>query len=335
MMLSVEMLENILEAALMTANKPMTIQHMQGLFEEDLPEKTLFTEALANLAEKCEPRGVELVEVASGWRFQVKQSLTPWVGRLFEEKPQKYSRATLETLALIAYRQPVTRGEIEDVRGVAVSSQIMRTLQEREWIKIVGHRDVPGRPAMYATTREFLDHLGLKSLENLPTLAEIRDLDSLNKELDLKLPDDLIQALGEDEAQEASGPPQDVNEEEQSTEGGKLESKEADEEAEAVELTSDTPVPVLPDDEGFSEMIPIVAVDSGEQHSDIEAPETEGAISVFDEHLDDDLALIDALNADMAESISQGFQYPETEEGTLPVDPSTDDESPSDSPDAD
>jgi segregation and condensation protein B len=135
------------------------------------------------VADRCEDRGFELQEVASGFRFQVRQSLSPWVARLWHERPQKYSRALLETLALIAYRQPITRGEIEEIRGVAVSSNIIKTLHEREWIRVVGHRDVPGRPAMYATTRAFLDYFNLKTLDQLPALAEIRDLETLNAEL--------------------------------------------------------------------------------------------------------------------------------------------------------
>ena len=139
----------------------------------------------AEAAARCEDRGFELQEVASGFRYQVRQSLSPWVGRLWHERPQKYSRALLETLALVAYRQPITRGEIEEIRGVAVSTNIIKTLHEREWIRVVGHRDVPGRPAMYATTRQFLDYFNLKTLDQLPALAEIRDLLSIDGELDL------------------------------------------------------------------------------------------------------------------------------------------------------
>src|SRR5690606_22705486 len=136
-------------------------------------------------------RGFELAEVASGWRFQVATDLAPWVNRLWEEKPQRYSRALLETLSLIAYRQPITRSDIEEVRGVAVSSHIIKTLAEREWIKVVGHRDVPGRPSLSATTRQFLDYFGLKSLDELPSLGELKDIDCLNQ--DLALQDDELQ----------------------------------------------------------------------------------------------------------------------------------------------
>lgn len=174
----------ILEGALLAAGKPLTVAQMAELFEEhERPENAAIREAMKEIAERCDDRGFELVEVASGFRFQVRQPLSPWVARLWHERPAKYSRALLETLALIAYRQPITRGEIEEIRGVAVSSNIIKTLHEREWIRVVGHRDVPGRPAMYATTRQFLDYFNLKNLDQLPALAEIRDLDTLNAEL--------------------------------------------------------------------------------------------------------------------------------------------------------
>lgn len=182
-------LTQIIEGALLAAGKPMTVAHIAALFEDhEKPENTAIREALKEVAERCEDRGYELVEVASGFRFQVRQSLAPWVGRLWQERPPRYTRALLETLALIAYRQPITRGEIEEIRGVAVSTNIIRTLHEREWIRVVGHRDVPGRPAMYATTKQFLDYFSLKSLDQLPSLAEIRDLETLNAELGFSEP---------------------------------------------------------------------------------------------------------------------------------------------------
>lgn len=190
-------LVQIIEGALLAAGRPLTVAQLGELFEEaERPDNTALREALAEVAERCEDRGFELQEVASGYRFQVRQNLSPWVARLWHERPQKYSRALLETLALVAYRQPITRGEIEEIRGVAVSSNIIKTLHEREWIRVVGHRDVPGRPAMYATTRQFLDYFNLKSLDQLPALAEIRDLDSLNAELGFSEP-----------AQQAAGAP--------------------------------------------------------------------------------------------------------------------------------
>ncbi|MEP1596181.1 MAG: SMC-Scp complex subunit ScpB, partial [Halieaceae bacterium] len=177
-------LVQIVEGALLAAGKPMTVAQLSELFEEhERPDNTDIRAALKEVAERCDDRGFELQEVASGFRFQVRQSLSPWVGRLWTERPQKYSRALLETLSLIAYRQPITRGEIEEIRGVAVSSNIIKTLHEREWIRVVGHRDVPGRPAMYATTRQFLDYFNLKNLEQLPALAEIRDFETLTAEL--------------------------------------------------------------------------------------------------------------------------------------------------------
>jgi len=177
-------LVQILEGAILAAGKPLTVQNMAELFDEGArPDTADIRAALQEIAERCEDRGFELREVASGFRFQVRQELSEWVGRLWVERPQKYSRALLETLALIAYRQPITRGEIEEIRGVAVSTNIIKTLHEREWIRVVGHRDVPGRPAMYATTRAFLDYFNLRNLDQLPALAEIRDLDTLTAEL--------------------------------------------------------------------------------------------------------------------------------------------------------
>lgn len=178
-------LKRILEGAILAAGEPLSLERLGLLFaESERPSNADFRSALKEMTEEYQGRGFELKEVASGWRFQISQDLGPWVGRLWEEKPARYSRALLETLALVAYRQPVTRGEIEEVRGVAVSSNIIRTLLEREWIRVVGHRDVPGRPAMYATTKNFLDYFNLKTLAELPTLAEIRDLDKINAELD-------------------------------------------------------------------------------------------------------------------------------------------------------
>ena len=178
-------LTHILEAALLAADEPLSQARLASLFPEDTrPSNQAIGKALEAIAEACEDRGVELREVASGFRLQVKNDLQPWVARLWTEKPQKYSRAMLETLALIAYRQPITRGEIESVRGVSLSSNIIRSLQEREWIRIVGHRDVPGKPALFGTTKVFLDYFNLKSLDELPTLAEIKDMDTLEPELE-------------------------------------------------------------------------------------------------------------------------------------------------------
>ena len=171
-------LASLLEAFLLAAGRPLTLERMAELFEEvERPEPALLRQALEILRQNCEGRAFELKEVASGFRLQVRERFAPWVGRLWDERPQRYSRAMLETLALIAYRQPITRGEIEDIRGVAVNSQTVKTLLEREWIRVVGHRDVPGKPEMFATTRAFLDYFNLKGLEELPTLAALRDLE--------------------------------------------------------------------------------------------------------------------------------------------------------------
>ncbi|MCF6258025.1 MAG: SMC-Scp complex subunit ScpB [Gammaproteobacteria bacterium] len=181
--------KNIVEAALLAAGQPLSVDRLLNLFlDENQPSREELSDALAALAEECANRGVELVEVGSGFRYQAKQENAQWIARLWEEKPARYSRALLETLALIAYRQPITRGEIEDVRGVSVSTSIIKTLMERDWVKVVGHRDVPGKPAMYASTKQFLDYFNLKGLSDLPTLAEIRDIDSINAELDLTEP---------------------------------------------------------------------------------------------------------------------------------------------------
>ncbi|WP_309044386.1 SMC-Scp complex subunit ScpB [Marinobacter sediminicola] len=178
-------IQAIAEAALLAAGKPLTLDQLRELFPEDeRPARQVMEHVMMLVGNACEGRGFELRKVASGYRLQIREEFAPWVSRLFEEKPQRYSRALLETLALIAYRQPITRGEIEDIRGVAVSSNIIRTLLEREWVRIVGHRDVPGRPAMYATTRQFLDYFNLSGLTELPPLSEIRDLEEIGREIE-------------------------------------------------------------------------------------------------------------------------------------------------------
>ncbi len=223
MNIEAEQLRKILEGALLAAGHPLTIRRLQGLFEPadkaadddnlhpEVPGKDLIQAALEDIQASCESRGYELKEVASGWRFQVREETAPWVNRLWDEKPQRYSRALLETLALIAYRQPITRGDIEEIRGVAVSSHIIKTLLEREWVKVIGHRDVPGRPSLYASTRQFLDYFNLKNLEDLPTLGEIRDLDELNKELDLGIETQIaksaaaLEAVNDEQLEDSDG----------------------------------------------------------------------------------------------------------------------------------
>jgi len=218
-------IKHIIEAVLLASGKPLTLEQLLGVFGDgEKPERDQLRQAIAGLQEDYVERGVELVQVASGYRIQVKQDMEPWVSRLTEEKPARYSRALLETLALIAYRQPITRGEIEDIRGVSVSSSIVKTLQEREWVRIVGHRDVPGRPAMYGTTRQFLDYFNLKGLDDLPTLMELRDIDTINAELELMMPGEVTE-----------GPEQQAGE---ATEGAAAASEEA---PRVVQVAVDTP----------------------------------------------------------------------------------------------
>ncbi|MBB5673951.1 SMC-Scp complex subunit ScpB [Xanthomonas arboricola] len=180
------LITRIIEAALLASSQPLTLAQLQGVFPEEEPAPPGSVErALELLRDGCAERGVELVEVASGFRFQVKADVHGWVARLWTERRTKYTRATLETLALIAYRQPITRGEIEQVRGVAVSSNIIQALEEREWIRVVGHRDVPGKPALFGTTKGFLDYFGLKRLDELPPLSELKDIAELEPQLPL------------------------------------------------------------------------------------------------------------------------------------------------------
>lgn len=196
-----EQLKRILEALIMASSTPLSLDRMLAVFPEDQqPERDQLREALTALAEDFAGSSLELKEVSSGFRFQVHRDYAEWVSKLWEEKPARYSRALLETLALVAYKQPITRGEIEKIRGVSVNTQIMKTLLEREWVTIVGHRDVPGKPAIYATTRQFLDYFNLKSLEDLPPLADIRDIDQFNGELEFPAEDEA--AGRESEAEE-------------------------------------------------------------------------------------------------------------------------------------
>ena len=187
--MEIQSLKQIVEGVLLAAGGPLSLNQINALFPDDeKPGHGAIKEALAALDAELEGRAVELVEVGSGYRIQIRSELMPVVSQLWSEKPPRYSRALLETLAIIAYRQPITRGDIEQIRGVAVSSNILRTLQERDWIKVVGHRDVPGRPELLGTTRAFLDYFNLKSLDQLPTLAEIKDIDNLEPELQLTHP---------------------------------------------------------------------------------------------------------------------------------------------------
>lgn len=181
-------LQNIIEAAIMVAGRPLTLQNLQKLFAESAePEMEQLRDAIKAIREKYESSGIELRQVASGYQFQARVELSPWLCKLWEERPPRYSRALLETLALIAYRQPITRAEVEEIRGVTASSHIIKTLLEREWIKVLGYRDVPGKPAMYGTTKIFLDYFNLKNLDELPTLAELKDLETQEAKLQVQL----------------------------------------------------------------------------------------------------------------------------------------------------
>ena len=194
-----DFLRQILEAAILVSDKPMDVSHLEKLFDEkERPHRDEIRAALDEITTDCRDKGFELVKVSSGYRFQTKQSLSAWVSRVWEEKPKKFSRAMLETLVLIAYRQPTTRGDIESVRGVSVSSDIIRVLDERGWIRVVGHRDVPGKPELLATTKEFLDYFNLKSLDQLPSLAEIKDFTDVDPALELLMPVDRLSSADED-----------------------------------------------------------------------------------------------------------------------------------------
>lgn len=204
MALNTQQIIHIIEAALFTAGEPLSLERLQGLFEESAPpERQQLRQYLQQISEFYQDRGIELIEVASGYRFQARQNYSAWLQRLFEKRPQRYSRALLETLALIVYRQPITRGEIEDIRGVAVSTQIMKTLTEREWIRVIGQRDIPGKPNLYGTTKQFLDDFNLKNLMELPPLAELKDLDAVAQQLELNLgePDSQPQEICEDDGE--------------------------------------------------------------------------------------------------------------------------------------
>ena len=208
--MQIEQLKPIIEAALLASTQPMTVQQLGELFNEaDDVNREQIAKALEALAEDCTGRGIELKEVASGFRYQVRQDVHPWISRMWTERPSRYSRALLETLALIAYRQPITRPEIEQIRGVVVSSNIIKTMEEREWIRVVGYRDVPGKPALFGTTKAFLDYFGLKRLDELPPLSELKDVGELEPQLPLDgapLPVSIASGDAVDGGQDASTP---------------------------------------------------------------------------------------------------------------------------------
>lgn len=247
-----EKLKYIVEAALLAAGGPLSLDALMDLFpEEERPDKRTLRTVITELEGDYEGRGIEVMEVGGGFRVNVREAYSPWVSRLWEERPPRYSRALMETLALIAYRQPITRGEIEDIRGVSVSSSIVKTLMEREWVRVVGHRDVPGKPSLFATTREFLNYFGLKGLGDLPTLQEIRDLESINRELELEAGDEgmasepgpeglEVRIVGAPEAPEASDQANEGDEPEHPGDPEEPERPEGPERAERAEEPAET-----------------------------------------------------------------------------------------------
>ena len=231
-------LKNIVEGFLFASDKALNADHILKMFPEtERPEKSEIVTALEELEADFESHGVELKKVSTGYRFQVKEEYTQWVSRLWDERPQKYTRALLETLALVVYRQPITRGEIEEIRGVSVSSNIVRTLQERGWIKIVGHRDVPGRPSLLASTKEFLDYFNLQSLEDLPPLSEIKDLDAIAIDLDPEQNAALLSAIKD--MQEEQQEQKEKKEQENPTEGDAESSEGKESESEEAQVSAE------------------------------------------------------------------------------------------------
>lgn len=287
-------LKHIIEATLLAAGKPITTQQLLDLFEErERPTPESFTTAVGMLIADYETRGIELVEVASGWRIQVRPKAAEVVSRLWSERPAKYSRAFLETLALIAYRQPITRSEIEEIRGVSISSTIMRTLQERGWIRTVGHREVPGRPELLGTTRDFLDYFGLKSLDQLPTLAELKDIETIGVQLELPADQPAqVDALAEGET--APGTEEGAPTEETVASGEAAESTgetEASAAAEAVAEADDADADEVEAD-AESETVAAAAADEGDA-DDSDSDNDDGADSSEegDDSNDDDTEL--------------------------------------------
>lgn len=275
MTLERSLLKRIVEAALFAAGQPLSLEKLGELFyEEERPGLDEFRAVLAELEADYAERGVQLKEVASGYRFQASQETGEWVSRLWEEKPQRYSRALLETLALIAYRQPITRGEVEDIRGVSVSSHIVKTLLEREWVRVLGYRDVPGRPAMYGTTKAFLDYFNLRSLEELPTLAEVRDLDKISAELDERLQQAQPQtSLPLDTAPASDSTPVDATSQSEATSQGETESQAvaaAPAVAESVEAanTTEAAPDSLEQDGDSTETVPVPAESAEDRSGD-------------------------------------------------------------------
>jgi segregation and condensation protein B len=280
----------IVEGLLLAAGKPLDLDVIAAVFSEDeRPEKGELREILAVIAEDCKDRGFELKEVASGFRFQVKQDLSEWIARLWEERPPRYSRALLETLALIAYRQPITRGDIEDIRGVSVSSTIVRTLLDREWVRIVGHKDVPGKPALFATTKQFLDYFNLNSIQELPPLSEIQELGKDQEEYDVEddLADRNVLELPDAEA---------IAEENESFLGN-FEPDELLEESEAVALAKKPLNEILGINEEESEDVDMVFVETTEDNKDENTESNAEETTSENEEQDEKVSQIPASNS--------------------------------------
>ncbi len=296
-------LKNIIEAAIMTADTPASMDYLLRLFtEEEQVGREEINEVLTQLEAECESRGIELKQVASGYRYQARQDLSPWLSRLEVERPSRYSRALLETLSLIVYRQPVTRAEIEDVRGVAVSSSIIKTLLEREWVRVVGHRDVPGKPALYGTTRQFLDYFNLKSLSELPPLAEIRSLDSIQNELELKV------IIGGEEAANAESI---EDEPTVASEGDADEAASAVEEAAAIELVAESNDEADP----LSGERETVVSSDGNDHEQLDgAPVAEKAAVEYNATENDAVEFDDAANEEAAGTASMADEPEDSED---------------------
>lgn len=291
-------LKNIIEAALLAAGKTLSVDDILALFDEqEQPGREQIRDAINSLQEEFAGRAIELKQVSSGYRIQVREGFSEWISRLWSERPSRYSRALLETLALIAYRQPITRGEIEDIRGVSVSSSILKTMQERDWIRVLGHRDVPGKPAMYGTTRQFLDYFNIRSLDELPTLDELRDLDQINAELDLGIP-------GVPEATQAEDGS--VNEEEHATAGTEDEEVQTETAASDAESGETATMEAEPDNE---------AAGSAAEEGEAEDEEMAAVAGMQDEAVrdeapaagdesDETAALEQGVDSDAAEAVS-------------------------------
>lgn len=278
MALDSDQLVKVLEAALLVAGRPMNLNQIDNLFvhenQDDRPPRDAIRDALDTLKSHYENRGIELTEVASGYRIQARSEYAPWITNLFQEKAPRYSRALLETLVLIAYRQPITRGEVEDVRGVAVSTNIVKTLLEREWIRVLGHRDVPGRPAIYGTTRQFLDYFNLKRIDELPTLSEIKDLDQIAPDLarEMALLESAEGEAGEAPEVESSDTETGVGETSESVDAEELLSESASGIDAAVDETVDVPAAHAdPDATLLESEVELIDLDLGDETDDLHA----------------------------------------------------------------